>query len=63
MLAKLVVVIGGIVLVFGHFEVFPHLNNDPKHFGLFFVGIFLFVPAFAALVTGYLRARKLASAT
>src|ERR1700688_2914019 len=43
MLAKLVVVIVGVVLVFGHFDVFPHFNDDPQHFGLFFVAVLLFL--------------------
>lgn len=58
MIAKLVVVIAGIVLLFGRFDVLPHFNKDPMHFGLFFVAALLFVPAFAALIAGYLRARK-----
>lgn len=62
MIAKLIVVIGVVVLVFGRFEVFPHVNDDPEHFGLFFVAVLLFVPTFAALITGYMRARRIAAA-
>ena len=59
-IAKFVVAVVCVVLVFGQFEVFPHFNRDPLHFGFFFVGVLLFVPAFAALLTGYLRARRTA---
>lgn len=56
-----VVLVGWLALMVGGREFFPHLKNDPLGFGLFFAAVLLFVPAFLALLTGYLRARKMAS--
>jgi hypothetical protein len=47
------------LMIWGH-EVFPHVKNDPMNFGILFATGLLFVPAFSALVAGYLRARKTA---
>lgn len=57
-----VVLVGWLALMVGGRELFPHVKSDPLGFGLFFTAALLFVPAFLALVAGYLRARKMASA-
>jgi len=60
--ASLIVMIGAIVVFFGHVGVSPTFdnvyNNDPVGFSFIFAGFFLFVPAFVALLMGYFRARK-----
>jgi hypothetical protein len=57
-----VVLVGWLALIIGGREAFPHVKSDPLNFGLFFAAALLFVPAFFALVAGYLRARKMLSA-
>jgi hypothetical protein len=57
-----VALVGWLALMICDIEVFPHVKNDPMNFGLFFAIGLLFVPAFIALVAGYLRARKTAPA-
>jgi hypothetical protein len=57
-----VALVGWLALMICGREVFPHVKNDPMNFGLFFAIALLFVPAFFALVAGYLRARKTAPA-
>jgi hypothetical protein len=37
---------------------FHHVKNDPMNFGRVFAIALLFVPAFIALIAGYMRARK-----
>jgi hypothetical protein len=39
---------------------FHHVKNDPMNFGRVFAIALLFVPAFIALIAGYMRARKTA---
>ena len=56
-----VVLIGWLVLIVGGHALFPHVESDPLGFGLFFAAVLLFVPAFLALLAGYLRARKVSS--
>lgn len=63
----LVVMIGAIVEFFGRFGLLsPALenryNNDPVGFSFIYVSLFVFVPAFVALLMGYFRARKRAFA-
>lgn len=61
-LAWNVVVIGWVALIFWRPDFFPHVNSDPKGFGMISAAILLFVPAFLAFFVGYLRARKIAEA-
>ncbi|QOZ35614.1 hypothetical protein [Bradyrhizobium sp. CCBAU 53421] len=53
-----VVLFGRLALVLVGHHVFPPIN--PDFFGLYYVAVLLFVPAFAALITGSLHARLLA---
>lgn len=55
--ALLVVAVGTLVLAYGQFTVFPHVNSDPRGFGAFLAGVLLFVPAFAAMAVGHWRTR------
>jgi hypothetical protein len=55
-----VALVGWLALMICGREMFPHVKNDPMNFGLFFAIALLFVPAFIALIAGYLRARKMA---
>jgi hypothetical protein len=57
-LAWSVVLLGWLALMVGGGEVFPHVKAD--YFGLSYVTVLLFVPAFAALITGYQHARMVA---
>jgi hypothetical protein len=50
--------LGRLALIVGGRQVFPHVNGE--YFGLYYVAVLLFVPAFAALIVGYLHARMLA---
>jgi hypothetical protein len=61
-IASNVALVGWLALMICGREVFPHVKNDPMNFGIFFAMGLLFVPAFIALVAGYLRARKTAPA-
>jgi hypothetical protein len=60
--ASLIVMIGAIVVYFGHVGVSPTFDNvydnDPVGFSFIFAGFFLLVPAFVALLMGYFGARK-----
>jgi hypothetical protein len=60
--ASLIVMIGAIVVYFGHVGVSPTFDNvydnDPVGFSFVFAGLCLLVPAFVALLMGYFRARK-----
>src|SRR5205809_7669156 len=55
---------GGVAFVWlalrvgGREIVFPHVKAD--YFGLSYIAALLFVPAFVALITGYLHARMVA---
>lgn len=57
-LAWSVVLLGWLGLSVGGREVFPRVKAD--YFGLSYVAVVLFAPAFAALITGYLHARMVA---
>jgi hypothetical protein len=57
-LAWSVVLLGWLALMVSGHQVFPHVKTD--YFRLSFVALLLFVPAFAALIAGYLHARMLA---
>jgi hypothetical protein len=57
-LAWSVVLLGWLALMVGGRAVFPHVKAD--YFGLPYVAVVLFAPAFAALITGYLHARMVA---
>ena len=65
--ASPIVMIGAVVVFFflGHFGVstafhnsYNSYNKDPVGFSLALTSLFLFVPAFVALLKGYFRARK-----
>lgn len=62
MATKLALIMILLCLMLLRLEALPHLNADPKGFGMVFVGILFFVPIFAAVMRGYLRARANAAA-
>lgn len=55
-----VALVGWLALMICGRDVFPHVKKDPMNFGIVFAVALLFVPAFIALIVGYLRARKTA---
>jgi len=57
-IAWMVVLLAWLALKIGGRQVFPHVKAD--YFGLFFVAVLLFMPAFASLIAGYLHARMAA---
>jgi hypothetical protein len=54
---KLFVVYVAVFLVFARLSFLPHVNGNTGGFGVAFVGLLFFVPAFAALILGFRRAQ------
>jgi hypothetical protein len=54
--AQLFVVYAAVFLVFARLPFLPHVNENTGGFGIAIVGVFFFVPAFAALLLGFRRA-------
>ena len=57
-LIVVIVVMFSQLFIFGQSSSLQHFNDDPKGFGIALFTALLFIPTFAALIVGYLRARR-----